>query len=90
MSEKIIHTHIPACWLDTLNEEVKPLLKRTEFFIDDDYIHNRVYQYVSVRFQIDESDGKSDFLFRLAGRDLESTYEDALKRFVEDRIGHRI
>lgn len=94
MSEKIIHTKIPEIWLDTLNEEVKPLLKRTEFFVE---MNSPVdpwkwagMRYISVRLYIDESDDKQDFLFRLAGRDLESTYETALKRYVADKLGHII
>jgi hypothetical protein len=96
MSEKIIHTSIPDFWLDTLNEEVKPLLKRTEFFIDLE--KSRVHSYnvwrstkcISVRLELDDDDDKNEFLFELAGKNLEEVYEKALKEFVLDRIGHRI
>ena len=92
MSEKIIRTSIPDFWLDTLNEEVKPLLERTEFFVEenDRGITFRWLPCISVRLELDEDDKRHEFLFELAGKNIEEVYEQALKRFVADRIGHKI
>jgi len=88
-----IQSRIPGFWLDTLTEEVEPLLEGITFstYYEKRFANSdEMVPYVLICLEC--LDPKKEFLARLQGIDIlkRGVLETSLKNFVRGRIGHRI
>lgn len=87
-----IKTGIYGFWIDTLKEEIEPLVRGVTFSL---YNNNDRWPYqelILIHVDKNEITDKEWFLAGLKGMDIfdKGVFETALKNFVRERIGHKI
>jgi hypothetical protein len=90
-----IQSRIPGFWLDTLTEEVEPLLEGITFstYYEKRFANSdEMVPYVLICLDGAGMGPRKEFLAHLQGIDIleRGVIENALKNFVRERIGHKI
>ena len=81
----IIRTKIHGIWLEFLETEVKPTMRGVRSFIVD----REHYGTGLIVVDVDENDRDATYL-AITGESIDLEFDIAIRRYVEQRWGHRI